>query len=510
LRTLGLAAGFAACATAHAGGVPSNALAVSDSAAPGGDGLQWSTAFNTIQAAVNAAIASGGTRTEIWVESGTYRPTQSFSTAPGNIPVYSLEIRGGVAVYGGFNGTETSRDQRDIVNNPCTIQPIAQVDGRSGVVVRVFGNAVLDGARILNVGNNQPVDRPFNGVAVFAGGVLRNVAVNGAVRGVGNALLAAADNAQLVNVEVSGDSTSGGHAGLRIAGNVRMIGGEIGNNTAGTGSTAGVVVVSGSPTFSAVEIQSNIGPTAAVRVTPGTTLINCRLRQNNNTAANPLGTAAIVGGTLINCVVNNNSSVGGLAVVRNARVINSTVFNNSRRGVIGGSIANSVIWGNGGPGENGVFAGQISDINPNQIAYSTIQGWTLGGTSDGNDPLLNGNGRLQTGSGAIDTGNNALVPRGVFRDADLRRRYAGTGTPGAGSGSAPRVDRGAFEASSSSSKGAFCYADFNDDGVLNASDQTAFTALFNINHPLADANGDGVFNAADQTRFTLLTAAGCP
>lgn len=514
LRTLAVVAGLAVTSVASAGGLPGNVLVVSDSASAGGNGLAWGTAFNTIQAAVDAALASGGVKNEVWVETGTYRPTRSFNStpAPNNTPVFSLEIRGNVRVYGGFAGTESSLSERDFSTNPVTIRPIDPANGRSGVVVRVYGNGVLDGVQILDVGANQPTERRFNGVAVFDSGVLRNIRIQGDVAGTDAALLAAAGTARIENFEIGGGSTDSGHAGVRIAGNVRMVNGEISSGI-NTNGSAGVWVFSGSPTLSRVDVTNTTGRTAAVRATPGTTLINCTIAGNENNAPNPAGTAGVVGGTLINCLVSNNRSVGGLAAVRGARVINSTIFNNSVRGVIGGSVANSIIWGNGGTGENGVLAGQFSGLRPNALQYTIVQG--LSTTPDslanlGSDPLLGSNGRPGTGSPAIDSGNNDLVPRGIFRDLDGRRRFSGTTTPATGAGLAPRVDRGAIEVSDSTNKGLFCYANFNDDTTLNASDQAAFTALFNIGHPLADANADGVVNAADQTRFTELTAAGCP
>jgi hypothetical protein len=49
---------------------------------------------------------------EIWVKAGIYTPAADMSS-----PEYSFWLRDGVAIYGGFAGTETSRDQRDWENN---------------------------------------------------------------------------------------------------------------------------------------------------------------------------------------------------------------------------------------------------------------------------------------------------------------------------------------------------------------------------------------------------------
>ncbi len=60
------------------------------------DGLTWGTAKRTVQAGVDAA-AEGD---EVWTAAGIYAQT-------------TLNLPSGVALYGGFAGTETEREQRD-------------------------------------------------------------------------------------------------------------------------------------------------------------------------------------------------------------------------------------------------------------------------------------------------------------------------------------------------------------------------------------------------------------
>lgn len=69
------------------------------------DGLSWETAFVTIQAAVDAVAAVGDG--EVWVAAGTY-------TGAG---AYVVMMKSWVHIYGGFAGTETSRDERDWEDN---------------------------------------------------------------------------------------------------------------------------------------------------------------------------------------------------------------------------------------------------------------------------------------------------------------------------------------------------------------------------------------------------------
>ncbi len=81
-----------------------------DANAPsGGDGLSWATAYYNLQ----SALLIAGDGDEIWVREGTY-------TIIGNEDA-SFEIPSGVAVYGGFIGTETNRNARDWEANITTL-----------------------------------------------------------------------------------------------------------------------------------------------------------------------------------------------------------------------------------------------------------------------------------------------------------------------------------------------------------------------------------------------------
>ena len=67
------------------------------------DGTCWSDAFTSIQDAIDAAVGGG----LIWVAEGTY--------------VESITLGDGSVLYGGFDGTETILSQRNIEDNPTTI-----------------------------------------------------------------------------------------------------------------------------------------------------------------------------------------------------------------------------------------------------------------------------------------------------------------------------------------------------------------------------------------------------
>jgi len=72
------------------------------------DGSSWETAKD-LQSALNAAVSGD----EIWVAAGTYKPSAhwpSYSTDPRTA---TFTLKDGVAIYGGFVGTESSLDARN-------------------------------------------------------------------------------------------------------------------------------------------------------------------------------------------------------------------------------------------------------------------------------------------------------------------------------------------------------------------------------------------------------------
>jgi parallel beta helix pectate lyase-like protein len=108
---------------------------------PPPDGLSWTTAFNAVQTGIDAA----GAGDEVWVAAAAY--------------FENITLKNGVALYGGFDGTETGRSQRDWTNN------VTILDGRqSNSVIVVEAGATnttrIDGFLIRN------------GNAGFGGGIL--------------------------------------------------------------------------------------------------------------------------------------------------------------------------------------------------------------------------------------------------------------------------------------------------------------------------------------------------
>ncbi len=119
-------------------------------ACPAGDGSSWASAFCKLQDALEAV--PGGS--QIWIAKGVYYPDEGGGQIEDDRHA-SFTLRNGIAIYGGFAGTETSLAERDWkVNETILCGDINQsntLDGNSFSVVTGSGtdsSAVLDGVTI--------------------------------------------------------------------------------------------------------------------------------------------------------------------------------------------------------------------------------------------------------------------------------------------------------------------------------------------------------------------------
>jgi hypothetical protein len=79
---------------------------VATTGSDGNDGSSWALAKRSL----SDAITNTGLGGQVWIAQGTYRPNDA---DPGNLSIdQSFRLKNGVSVIGGFNGTETSADQR--------------------------------------------------------------------------------------------------------------------------------------------------------------------------------------------------------------------------------------------------------------------------------------------------------------------------------------------------------------------------------------------------------------
>jgi len=97
-------------------------LYVNESGSSSNDCSAWAEACD-LQTALIKAVAGD----EIWVAAGTYRP--AVRNHPDDPRSATFVVKPGVALYGGFAGTETGREQRDRQANPTILSGDIGVEG---------------------------------------------------------------------------------------------------------------------------------------------------------------------------------------------------------------------------------------------------------------------------------------------------------------------------------------------------------------------------------------------
>ncbi|MGD8904706.1 MAG: choice-of-anchor Q domain-containing protein, partial [Anaerolineae bacterium] len=119
-------------------------LYVDKDAAEGGDGSSWENAYRYLHDALEHA--TGG---QIWVAEGVYYPDEGDGQTDGE-RTHSFRLVRGVAVYGGFNGTETSVGERDWLGNVTVLSgDLNQNDTTDG------NGVVTDPANIVGIGEEE-------------------------------------------------------------------------------------------------------------------------------------------------------------------------------------------------------------------------------------------------------------------------------------------------------------------------------------------------------------------
>lgn len=246
----------------------------------GNDGTSWASAFRGRLALQTALTAAGAGPAELWVAAGVYAPSGTNGDRQ-----LSFQLHNGVAVYGGFVGTETSLAQRDPnlnvsvltgdLNGDDSPQAIPSGTDNTHHVVRVGGvdgTAILDGFTIRHGDTTQHglsdiVDSLFGGGLYINGGtpLVRNCTFtrcNSSGAGGGVGVVSGAGNFENCKFVANQTQSYGGGVGVS------------GNST---------------PKFSNCRFESNIGGNGAgmfngaLPGTPGlsaSTLTNCSFINN--------------------------------------------------------------------------------------------------------------------------------------------------------------------------------------------------------------------------------------
>jgi hypothetical protein len=220
--TTNCAQNLSASAVVAVSSVASASILYVNAAAPnGGDGLSWGTAFNKLQDALTLAGQCAGV-TEIWVAQGAYKPDQGAGYTPGNRS-HSFVMKNGVAIYGGFNGTESLRSQRNWVANVTTLSgDIGTTGNNSDNSYHVIANsglnstAVLDGFSITGGNANGGSFDSFGGGMsnIESSPAVTNCSFSGNSASNGGSMFNIESSPAVTNCSFSGNSADGFGGGM--------------------------------------------------------------------------------------------------------------------------------------------------------------------------------------------------------------------------------------------------------------------------------------------------------
>ncbi len=377
----------------------------------------------TIQKAIDCSISGG----EVWIEAGTYKPGAARSD--------SFSMKDNVEVYGGFDGDETLRDQRDWAANVTILSGDIDAGGNDDsyhVVTGASSGAMLDGFTITKGYANG------GGTNANGGGMYN----------------------RSCSPKVSNCTFTDNHADLR--------GGAMYNDGSGSGNTAIPTITN--CIFSNNEVtdsQANGGAIHNFQIGGAPQYTTNCIFEGNEASAGDKGNGGAVRSTysktfLTNCVFVGNSaakggafnandqSTGNIPVILNctfsgnsATESGKAIYNSSGPGTSTVSVINSILWDGGNEIVNN---GSGASTN---VRYSDIEGTHFGDGNiasvpsfvDDTDPYGDGFA-LKFDSPCIDRADGNVDPTTYILG---NSRYDDTNTTNNGIGTPNYVDMGPYE-----------------------------------------------------------------
>jgi hypothetical protein len=335
------------------------------------NGTSWPDAYNNLQ----TALTSASNGSEIWIADGTYRPT----SANGNRTI-AFTLKNGVAIYGGFRGNETQRNQRNWRSNRTLLS--GDLNGNDGAD---FANSSENSYRVV-VGTNIDTTAILDGVAISGGNANGDLPNNN-----GGGLFLSGSKPTLTNLTISANQASAHGGGVYM------------NNS--SLPTLLNVTISGN------QANSSGGGMYINESTP--TLINLVISENNalvfgggllNNISNPIftnvtitGNRAQIGGGVVN--VDSNPNVRNTIIWNNAAINGPNILNNDSNP----TFSYSVVDGSGGSNNwvtsFGTNGGNNLDIDPLFVIAA----------NPSTAPITAGDFRLQKTSPVVNIGNNNLT-----------------------------------------------------------------------------------------------------
>lgn len=199
------------------------------------DGSSWENAISNLQMAINVAAANNN-KPQVWVEAGTYGNEEDGD--------YYIAIAEGVEIYGGFDGTEASLEQRNLSANQTIL------DGKNKKRVLYQANdfkenttAVIDGFVIQN---GYTTDRGA-GVSLRDFTILRNCIVRNNTSTTYTSAIYAIGYVSVINCLITDNKSSGSNGyAVYLSDNTLFINNTVVNNINSSSFSSAGIYVSGS------------------------------------------------------------------------------------------------------------------------------------------------------------------------------------------------------------------------------------------------------------------------
>lgn len=440
------------------------------------NGTSWADAYQG-PTAVATALTASVSGDEIWVKAGTYKATATTSRTIWHT------LKSGVALYGGFAGTETTLAARDFVANVTTLT--GDLTGNdNGTVTTMAENShhVVNASSVLSTA----ILDGFNIVGGYANGATASNYDKG-----GGILVLTSGNPTVRNCKFIGNRcTFGGGAGYIFGANGTFRNCEFTDNIGG--SYGGAFDTNGTNvTWEYCTFTNNQAARAGAIESYGssqTKITNCVFRLNRATSTNSGG--AVWAGTSSTVTIRNSTFVGNTTTATSGGGFYNTSGSST--------VANCIFWGNTGSGGATANNQVTAAGGTNTVSYSIVQGGMTGTGNLATDPqfvnMAAGDLHLSLTSPGIDAASNAMIPAGITLDRDGNARRVDIATvPDTGSGTSPIVDCGAYEVQAPPPPP--CPPDLTADGVVDGQDLTVLLSGWGTTS--GDVNSDGVTDGLD-------------
>jgi hypothetical protein len=418
-----------------------NIYYVKPAASGNGNCSSWDNAC-TLQSALSQAVNG-----EIWLAAGTHKPTDATDRNA------TFRLKASVAVYGGFAGMETVRDQRDPLLNVTILS--GDIDSND---INSDGNNIAETSADIR-GNNS-----YHVVTGATGATLDGLYITaGSATGAGGGMLNDGSSPTVRNVIFSGNLASYNGGGIA--------------NYGGTPAITNVTFIGNSAASSGGGMSNAYG--------------------GNPTVTN------------VTFIGNWSYFGGGMSNFESAPVITNATFSGNRATHRGGAISNnyqgspvirnSILWNNTAANGDAQIYSDVYSAHP-VLDNNVVQGGYTGGTNIfTGDPLLGTLGyyggftptiQLLEGSSAVDTGQTGYCPETDQRGVE---RPQGSG-----------CDIGAFERNDFTIPSLTSFTRQNPAASSTNADTLVFRAAFSEDVQSVDA-ADFAVNGTTTATVTLVT-----